>query len=296
MWMAALVDPRQHPWVSQRSRIPSKGNLPWTRTQKYNTNWKEKHRMSSCGAYDLVWKPWRCTRSNMCLTTKIISSEKQKCSSFVRTIPEHKNNFWITFSRIPKVCWDICMKVEESGRRNFFTAFGCVKLLRLPVTSTKSHTALFCSRGIICSQSDVGGRTLRFLKTNSWFQKRFPKGKVVPDLVGDTSWQRCFWCVHVPLAGEKGDTRLAADRSLLQNNASVNCFFWVMGSQESDQKLFLSNVTIYVFMKNVQPSTHTRAHTHSHTQFFFLHMNPYIHLLICPSVCIYPLWNISDSV
>lgn len=130
------------------------------------------------------------------------------------------------------------MKVEESGRRNFFTAFGCVKLLRLPVTSTKSHTALFCSRGIICSQSDVGGRTLRFFKTNSSFQKRFPKGKVVPDLVGDTSWQRCFWCVRVPLAGEKGDTRLAADRSLLQKNASVNCFFESWGAKNQIKSSF----------------------------------------------------------
>lgn len=96
----------------------------------------------------------------------------------------------------------------------------------------------FAAGGIICSQSDVGGRTLWFFKTNSWFQKRFPKEKVVPDLVGDTSWQRCLWCARVPLAGEKGDTRLAADRSLLRNNASVNCFFESLGAKNQIKSSF----------------------------------------------------------
>lgn len=96
--------------------------------------------------------------------------------------------------------------------------------------------------------------------------KTFPKG----ESCARSSWR--YELATLPLVCTRAIGRLEGRHPIgcrplpAAKQCICGLFFWVIGSQESDQKLFLSNVTIHVFMKNVQPSTHTRTHTHS---FFF---------------------------
>lgn len=154
-----------------------------------------------------------------------------------------------------------------------------------PSDVNKSPTLhCFAAGGIICSQSHVVGWTSPFLKTNSWFSKTFPEGEKSCQIDLAIQVGEAASVVHVcswPAGGETPDWLQTAPWCKAMH-VWIVLFFRVIGSQESDQKLFPSNVKkkCSIFHKHC-----------------FIHMSLYIPLLIYPSsLCIYPFWNVQLNV